>query len=550
MPRKLGWLRCAALLLFALALLRPGERALPPIDRDEARYAQATMQMIETGDYLDVRFLDQPRYLQPAGIYWLQAAAVRLFGDPPARRIWVHRLVSQAGAALAVLLTGWIGARLFGRNAGFAAAVLLASTALLGFEGRIATIDATQLAVVLAAQAALASIYLARDSPVPPRRLPAAAFWLAVGAGTMLKGPVTGLVAFSTVAALALTERRTDWLRGLFWAWGVPLALLIVLPWFVAIGVVSHGDFFARSVGQNFLGKVASGQQAHGAPPGYYLALFTFTFGPASLLAVLAAPRAWARRREPEVRFCLCWIVPTWLVFEAVLTKLPHYVLPTYPAVAILTAAALARPQPSPARPAWRRAAAICASVWLLVWLAAAWVPAAALWELEGALSPTAVGAAIVVSAALALLLREVRADRSGMAIACAAVASLVWSADLYGNVWPRLTTLWIAPRVAELEARTKPCEDSSVASASFSEPSLPYLLGTRTVVTGVDGAALHVIADPACALALVGAKEDAAFRLHLAAAGLAPVSLGEVAGIDWVTGRRLDLTLFSAASP
>jgi 4-amino-4-deoxy-L-arabinose transferase-like glycosyltransferase len=549
MPRKLGWLRCAALLLFALALLRPGERALPPIDRDEARYAQATMQMIETGDYLDVRFLDQPRYLQPAGIYWLQAAAVRLFGDPPARRIWVHRLVSQAGAVLAVLLTGWIGARLFGRNAGFAAAVLLASTALLGFEGRIATIDATQLAVVLAAQAALASIYLARDSPVPPRRLPAAVFWIAVGAGTMLKGPVTALVAFSTLAALALTERRTDWLRGLFWAWGVPLALLIVLPWFVAIGVVSHGDFFARSVGQNFLGKVASGQQAHGGPPGYYLALFTFTFGPASLLAVLAAPRAWARRREPEVRFCLCWIVPTWLVFEAVLTKLPHYVLPTYPAVAILTAAALARPQPSPARPAWRRAAAIYAAAWLLVWVVAAWAPAAALWRLEGALSPLAVGAAIVVSAALALLLREVRAGRSGMAIACAAAASLVWSADLYGGVWPRLSTLWIAPRVAELEARTRPCQGSSVASASFSEPSLPYLLGTNTVVTGVDGAALHVIADPACALALVGAKEDAAFRSQLSAAGLAPVALGEVAGIDWVTGRRLDLTLFSAAS-
>lgn len=525
---------------------------MPPIDRDEPRYAQATMQMIETGDYLDVRFLDQPRYLQPAGIYWLQSVAVRLFGDPPAREIWAHRLVSLTGATLSVLLTGFIGARLFGRTAGFAGAVLLASTALLGFESRIATIDATQLAAVLAAQAALVVIYLARDGVAPPRRLPAAVFWIAVGAGTMLKGPVTGLVAFSTLAALAVSERRADWMRGLFPRWGVPLALLIVLPWFVAIGIVSHGDFFARSVGQNFLGKVASGQQAHGAPPGYYLALFTTTFGPGSLLAVLAIPRVWARRREPEVRFCLCWIAPTWLVFEAVLTKLPHYVLPTYPAIAILTAAAITRPRAAPAGPWPRRAYAAFAGWWLLSGALIACAAPALPWRLQGEVSPLAIGAAALLCAALWLLLREVRLGRMAqgrpaVGLACAAAAALLWSVNAYDNVLPRMTTLWIAPRAAELVARTRPCPGSSVASASFSEPSLPYLLGTSTVVTGVDGAARHLIADPACALALVGAKEDAAFQAQLRRAGLEPRALGDVAGIDPVNGRRLDLTLFSA---
>ena len=100
-------------------------------------------------------------------------------------------------------------------------------------------------------------------------------------------------------------------------------------------------SFFADSIGHDMLGKVAEGQESHGAPPGYYLVLFVVTFFPAAVLATLAAPRAWALRREPWVRFLLAWIVPAWIIFELVPTKLPHYVLPLYPAIAILIAEAV-----------------------------------------------------------------------------------------------------------------------------------------------------------------------------------------------------------------
>ena len=100
-------------------------------------------------------------------------------------------------------------------------------------------------------------------------------------------------------------------------------------------------SFFADSIGHDILGKVAEGQESHGAPPGYYLVLFAVTFFPAAALAALAAPRAWALRREPWVRFLLAWIVPAWIIFELVPTKLPHYVLPLYPAIAILIAEAI-----------------------------------------------------------------------------------------------------------------------------------------------------------------------------------------------------------------
>ena len=170
----------------------------------------------------------------------------------------------------------------------------------------------------------------------------------------MLKGPIILLVVLGTVLLLVVAERRG----------GVAAAVAARLGRAADAGgraavarsrsaIASGGAFFAIAVGNSLLGKVATGQQSHGAPPGLLSRRVS-----ADLLAGLAVRRAggafvWARRREPAVRFCLCWIAPTWIVFELVATKLPHYVLPTYPAIACLTAAALLAPT---TRAAGRRA--------------------------------------------------------------------------------------------------------------------------------------------------------------------------------------------------
>ena len=135
--------------------------------------------------------------------------------------------------------------------------------------------------------------------------------------------------------------------RSIRWVWALrPIPALIwlvvlLLPWVAAIVSRTGMSFFADSIGHDMLGKVAEGQETHGAPPGYYLVLFVVTFFPAAVLATLAAPRAWALRREPWVRFLLAWVMPAWIIFELVPTKLPHYVLPLYPAIAILIAEAV-----------------------------------------------------------------------------------------------------------------------------------------------------------------------------------------------------------------
>src|SRR5260370_9676039 len=127
-----GWLSdirpYALLCLLCLLLYAPGLAAIPPLDRDEARFAQATRQMLETGDFIRISFQDEARNKKPIGIHWLQAAAVAAFRSPESTEIWPHPLPSVLAANPAGRLSFGFRARLFdSRPARFIAAVLTAS---------------------------------------------------------------------------------------------------------------------------------------------------------------------------------------------------------------------------------------------------------------------------------------------------------------------------------------------------------------------------------------------------------------------------------------
>src|SRR6266699_814552 len=122
----------ALLTLCGLLLFLPGFFNIPPIDRDEARFAQATKQMVESGDYVDIRFQEDVRYKKPVGIYWLQSAAVEIASAlklPKAElRIWVYRLPSLIGAIGAVLMTYWTALGFVTRRAAVLAALLMCAS--------------------------------------------------------------------------------------------------------------------------------------------------------------------------------------------------------------------------------------------------------------------------------------------------------------------------------------------------------------------------------------------------------------------------------------
>lgn len=101
------WRHWTALLVLTCLLCLSGLSQFPVIDRDEARFAQASVQMAESGDLINIRFQDEARNKKPAGIYWLQTGAIKAFGATDKRHIWIQRLPSVLGALLAVLMTYW-----------------------------------------------------------------------------------------------------------------------------------------------------------------------------------------------------------------------------------------------------------------------------------------------------------------------------------------------------------------------------------------------------------------------------------------------------------
>jgi 4-amino-4-deoxy-L-arabinose transferase-like glycosyltransferase len=544
-----GWRPYALLAALCFALYLPGIAAIPPLDRDEARFAQASRQMLETGDFLRIRFQHEARNKKPAGIYWLQAASVAAFSTPESSAIWPYRLPSIIGALGAVLLTFAFGGALFARDAegpaprqaALLAAVLLGSALVLVAEAHIAKTDAALLAAVVAAQGALGLIYTRARTGWPVAPALAAFFWIATIATILLKGPVGPAMAALTLVTLSVADRDWRWLRGLYPIAGVIFVALAIVPWIVAMEHASNGAFLAGSLGGDFWSKLIGAQESHGAPPLAYLLLAIATFWPGSLVLVPALAQAWRRRMLPTERFLLAWLVPAWIVLELLPTKLPHYVLPLYPALALLAGAALAEGARA-AAPPWLRYTDIAAkALWAVVTLALASVLVLLPIRFgEGLSIAGIIGAAAILVLATALFYRWPRPPFAAAAIV-ALCAAFVIPAET--AVLPGLDRLWLSRSAAALIAEHPPAVGAPLVAIGYGEPSLVFLLGGH-VRLAVPDAAAEILGGGGAAL--VSNRDDAMFRQSLGGRGLTAQKLGAVAGFDYSNGKRLELTLYN----
>lgn len=454
----------------------PGITSMQVIDRDEARYAQATVQMVESGDYLNIRFQDRARNKKPAGIYWLQAGSVKAFSAPGERKIWAHRLVSVIGALLAVLATYWGALAVLGRRGAFWSGAILATTLLLTFEAHIAKTDA-----MLCGLSALCLACLLRLQTKDDGRT-ALTFWIALALAIMIKGPITPAIVILTLVTYAIWQRDTSWMRRLINVPGIVIGFFIIVPWAVAIGLETNGAFFKDSIGGDMGSKIVSGQESHGAWPGYYSLTLPIFFWPGILLLApglvfaykISIQKTADERLRKSICLLLCWALPFFVILELVPTKLPNYPLPLYPAIAMFCGGAM---MALFGGDTFKRSRRIGAMVFLIV----AIIAVIGIFAADGLYAEMA--SPIFFAFPLLIILSFVssffiwRGDVQNGVIGALILTGFL-SPITYGHIFPRLAELRLSDRI-DLSLDDNAIEPNRILSPNFTEPSLVYALGT-----------------------------------------------------------------------
>ena len=535
-----GWRGPLLAALVALLAGLPALLLLPPLDRDESRYAQATSQMLETGDYVDIRFQDDPRWKKPVGIYWMQAAAVAVTSSVENRDIAPYRIPSILGAMLAAAACAWAGAAMFGQRAGFLAGAILGASFLLSTEAGIAKTDAMLCGAVTLAMAGLARIYLASragEVPIRPHKL---MFWLGLGLSILIKGPIGLIVVVPAMIALSVWDRDFSWLKRLGWGWGLPLVALIVGPWAIAITIATDGGFWTEAIGGDLAPKIAGGDEGHGVFPGFYLLIAPLLFFPATLLLPAALSAGWSRRAEPAIRFLVCWLVPAWLIFELTPTKLPHYNLPTFGALALLAAAALTRPVGKLSR---HVGAGLTIAVGALLAVGSVWL----LTEYGRSTAQTWATITIVFAILASLIGAFLLLHRAAITAVIASIALGVVAHGALAGTLRQLRPLSVAPQLEKvlLTANLHPRQGRAgpVAVTGFHEPSLVFLTGRDTELTDAAGAA-RALAEGRPVI--VEGRDADAFRAAAAELGVTGRVVGEVNGHNYSKGDDVSLTVYA----
>ncbi len=569
-----GWLGGATLLLLCLAVYLPGIRALPTVDRDEARFAQASRQMAHArtaADWIVPRVQDRPRLNKPPGIYWLQAAAARALGADDA--IWVYRLPSLLAAVLAVLATWRAGLILFDPRAAWLAAALLALCPLMIWESRQARADMALLAATTVAFWMLASVLASPpDRPCHGARL---VLWIAVALGVLIKGPITPMVVLLSAAALALAGGGRRVLLRLAPVSGLAIVLIAIGTWVVLVAGQVGWDAYADVLRAELLDRSITPREGHAGPPGYHLILLPVLFWPGSMLTAAAfgrafrrarpalrgrSPRGWwhALRAAPSgrlgERLCIAWIIPSWLIFELVRTKLPHYTLPLYPAVALLTARgvlAIAAGSGPPLGTSIR--------VGVLLWAVLGIILAAAPSTLPWALGLPAETGVVWLGVGITLVcwILVIAACRSAYCVSMpglphagrrlirahtlALAAAAILGVGLVAGVLPRIEGLWVTRQIVRVLRAADPDMVRPVAGVEYHEDSLIFETAgrfRRLDPAEVDG---WLEANPAGLLILPEPIADRRRDLQ---------RLAQVVGLNYSKGVRVRLWICAALDP
>jgi 4-amino-4-deoxy-L-arabinose transferase-like glycosyltransferase len=310
-----------------------GNNTLPLIDRDEPRFAEASREMRQSGDFIIPRVNGAYRFDKPPLIYWCQVASSMVFGEND----FAVRFPSALFAAATAVLTAAWATRLYGASVGFWAGLIFGTCLQLFIHGRAAVADMPMIFFFTGAT------WAAWERSQGQRSLLLwVCFYFALAAGFLAKGPV----AFLPIVALLLFHlwtRTPVRSRPRSAIYGGLLVLIIIGIWGIPALILTHGEFFQVGIGKHVVMRSVAPLQSHGASglsgyilllPFYFITLL-FSFFPWSLFLPSTVQRLRVGLDAFE-RYALCGIGVVFVVFSLLQTKLPHYTLPAFPLIAIL----------------------------------------------------------------------------------------------------------------------------------------------------------------------------------------------------------------------
>ncbi len=334
------WLTIASF-AFLVHFLNIG--VLPVLDRDEARYAQASRQMIETENYLKIKFQDEDRNKKPIGIHWIQTTVVKLIdlfeneddyteSHIKGSSIWKYRMTSALGALLTVLVMFGVGRNIFGKEVAFIGSLSMTVSLALIAESHQAKTDAILLFIVTSIMLLFAEVRLNRKLSTLKFFL----LWSLIGISILIKGPICLVIILLSLIFLFLNERDYRWFLLTKPLYGMLISIFLAIPWFVFISTIDGGEFIKSSLYDDLIAKLFNIEESHGAFFGaHFMALWVLLW-PFSLFLIPTLIVTWKEKNQKDISFLIAWIVPSWILFELIPTKLPHYTLPLYPAFMFL----------------------------------------------------------------------------------------------------------------------------------------------------------------------------------------------------------------------
>jgi len=455
-------------------------------DRDEPRYAQCSRQMLQSGDWVVPRLYDKIRAAKPPGIYWCQSSFMSLLGD----NAFAARLPSSLAAILTLSILATVIWRTAGPRHAFWTIFVFGTSLLTIWSAKVCMTDAVLLLWTTGALLCLYALWRGRGGWVAIVLL-----GLCIGCAGLVKGPFVLGVLAGTVGMLLLLAAIDRWrgLRviaedarsttqsvGLIALKAMVVALVVaavVVPW---LWLVTHRQpDFLRASTQDAMQHLESGAEGHKGPPGYHLALIWFTFLPWSILLPLVIGMAVRNRQDPRVRFALAAVLGTWIFVEILQTKLPHYILPAFPALAYLTADALLHCFDEQTRDLRSRGIRVASVFWGMAALGLSTVPwwwlAFRFHDYQWAtlIALTVFGIAYTLAVCGLFL-----TGRPRPALLVMGVGALVLAALLFGVYFPQSQPLRLSTRVAQLLKEHDVTHPGQVQMLDYKEPSLAFAQG------------------------------------------------------------------------